>query len=141
MSSTDDNIESYLGKLRHGSMDAAFHGLLEIGCLAIPKLTEEFRKEVSPNVRAELVRIIWNYRQKSTIPFLQKALFDDSFRVWSNALDGLVTLASPEVIQVLREALTRSFVSKKAEDRFRKYIEEAIQQVDTELAKRKEGSS
>ncbi len=134
LDSTGDYVEFYLSKLRSGDFEDAFHSLTEVGHSVVPKLIDAFHKESASDVRAELVRIIWNHRRPETVFFLGEALRDVSSEVWKSALDGLVTLATSGALETLKSALTRSFANKKEADNFRKWVEEAIEQVKEQLA-------
>jgi hypothetical protein len=129
MDSADAEADFYMKRLKDRQFEDAFHGLVEADHCIIPKLIEAFRNEAIPDIRAELVKIIWNHRQTTTMQFLVEALYDKSPKVWKNALDGLVTLATPETLQPLKASLTRQFATKSEADDFRKWVEEAIQQI------------
>jgi|KBSSwiStaDraftv2_1062776.scaffolds.fasta_scaffold523741_1 hypothetical protein len=134
LDSTNDYVEFYLTKLKNRDFDSAFHSLTEVGHSVIPKLIDAFRSETAPDIRAELVRIIWNHRQPETVEFLEEALRDSHPEVWKCALDGLVTLATPSALQTLKTALTRTFANKKDAACFRRWIEEAVMQVAEQIA-------
>ncbi len=70
-----------------------------------------------------IVEAIWQHRRPSTMTFLADALRDSGSIVWKQALDGLVTLASSEPIQVLRSAMEEGTDIER-----RAWIEEAIAQ-------------
>jgi HEAT repeat protein len=131
---TTKYVDFYLEKLRQGEFEIAFHSLIEAGRSIIPHLTNAFRNERSPSVRAELVNIIWNYRQPDTADFLAEALSDPDPKVWKSALDGLVTLASPSALQILETSSNRELLNKKQSDEFRKWVREAITQVQEAIA-------
>ena len=129
MDTTKSYVEFYLSKLRAGDFETAFHSLREAGRSVIPILIDEFRKERDASVRAELVAIIWNHRQPETVGFLAEALSDSDAKVWRSALDGLVALASPATLEVLKTALSRQLPSKKQTDQFHEWVKEAITQI------------
>jgi len=124
-------IEYYLEMFRRGNADNAFHGLLELDQDVLPELMEVFRATRKARIREMLVNVIWEYREKSVIPFLGEALRDSEPRVWRQGLDGLVTLASPEALDVLRAARTYEFSTKRDTERFRRWLEEAIEQAES----------
>ena len=128
-------ITYYLDMFRRGDVDNAFHGLLEIDRDILPELIAVFRGEQDIGVRELLVEVIWEYRERSVIPFLGEALSDSESRIWRQALNGLVTLASPGALQVLRAARTRHFPTQHATEEFRRWLEEAIEQAETETKK------
>jgi hypothetical protein len=82
-------------------------------------------------VRAMIVEAIWQHRQQSVISFLADALRDPAPMVWKQALDGLVALASPEVMTVLRSAANREIEAER-----RAWIEEAIEQTTEAIGRR-----
>ena len=72
----------------------------------VPHLVEAFWAEKNPEIRANLIYVIWQFREKSTAPFLIEAMDDVYDQVWMNALDGLVTLGGEDVTQLLIEFMT-----------------------------------
>jgi len=133
MESLDDFVSFYVGQLRDGDSEAAFHSLIEADRAAIPKLIEVCKAERNPETRAQLVNIIWEFRDPSTISFLGEALFDSSSRVWKAALDGLVALGCPAALPFLRAALSRESLGTSNSDSFRIWVEEAIEQLEARL--------
>jgi HEAT repeat protein len=107
----------------------AFHALGDIGSSAVPILIDAFRKETGPDIRAELVEIIWNHRRPEDVAFLGEALSDADPKVWKRALDGLVTIASPAALQILQTASIRELPDKKQQEEFRRWVDEAIAQL------------
>jgi hypothetical protein len=126
-------IAYYLEMFRGGDADNAFHGLLEIDRDILPELMETFRGEQNIGVRELLVEVIWEYRERSVIPFLGEALSDTESRIWRQALNGLVALASPATLDILRAARTREFSTHRETGEFRRWLEEAIEQAETEI--------
>jgi HEAT repeat protein len=127
--STTKFVEFYLEKLRRGEFEMAFHGLTEGGRPVIPHLIKAFRNERSPDIRAELVNIVWNHRQPETVNFLAEALNDLDQKVWKSALDGLVTIASSAALQILQTASNKEFPNERQTEEFRKWLNEAITQI------------
>jgi hypothetical protein len=125
-------IAYYLEMFRSGDADNAFHGLLEIDRDILPELMAVFRGEQDIGVRELLVEVIWEYRERSVIPFLGEALSDTEPRIWRQALNGLVALASPAALDVLRAARTRQFPTQCETEEFRRWLEEAIEEAETE---------
>jgi hypothetical protein len=125
-----DEMEWYLQRFREGDYYIAFSGLLEMGDEILPDLMTLFGKERDPDFRAFLVKIIWEHRQSSAIPFLGIAMRDAEPKVWKEALDGLVTLASQPAIDVLR-----SERNQQKEDKILQWIDEAIEQIETRIQK------
>jgi hypothetical protein len=132
MPSFAQQIAYHLQQFRQGNADAAFHGLEEMEHGVLPDLIAEFRATKDVKSRAFLLNVIWQHRQQSVIPFLGEALFDSEPIVWRKALDGLVALASPAALEVLRAAKERQFSSRQDSEEFLNWIQEAIEQVETE---------
>ena len=129
--SMEQRIVYYLSQLREGDGEAAFHSLLELGAAAVPRLVHAFRSEQAPNVRAELVRILWNSRLLTIVPFLKEALADSDPRVWKSALDGLVTIGNTDATRALEESLI-GIAGRGNEEEFSKWVREAIEQISEE---------
>jgi len=53
--------------------------------------------------------------------------------MWKQALNGLVTLASPEALEALKSERARQFKRERDAEAFRSWIEEAIGQVEAEI--------
>ena len=124
MTNAPEYVAEYVRRYREGRRDDAFFGLLEAGADVLPELIAAFRKESDSRVRAFLVEVMWQHRQQSVIPILGEALRDPEPLVWRQAMDGLVALASPAALEVLRSA--RQF----GNDEFRGWLAEAIDQVE-----------
>ena len=125
-------IEYYLEMVRRGDTDNAFHGLLELDHEILPELMAAFRSEQDTDVRELLVNVIREYREPSVLPFLGEALLDSGPRIWKEALNGLVALASPASLDVLRAARTLRFPKQHDTEEFRRWLEEAIEQAEAE---------
>lgn len=125
-------IAYYLEMFRSGDADNAFHGLLETDRDILPELMAVFRSERDIGVRELLVKVIWEHREQAAIPFLGEALSDTDPRIWRQALNGLVTLASPAALDVLRAARTRQLRTQPETEEFRRWLEEAIEQAESE---------
>jgi len=125
-------IAYYLEMFRQGDADNAFHGLVEIDRDILPELMAVFRAERDARTRELLVHVIWEYREQSAIPFLGEALLEAEPCVWRQALNGLVTLASPAALDVLLAARVRQFPGYRESEEFRRELEEAIQQAETD---------
>ena len=127
-----EQIAYYLEMFRRGDSDNAFHGLLELDRDILPELMSAYRATHNVGVRELLVEVIWEYRERSVIPFLGEVLLDAESRIWRQALNGLVALASPDALDVLRAARTRQFPSQRETVDFHRWLEEAIGQAETE---------
>lgn len=119
----DKRVADGLSLYRQGRCEDAFCLLSGAG-QEITELVAAFRGESDGPCRAFLVEVIWQHRQQSAVPFLTEALSDPDDAVWRQALDGLVTLASPESLAALRIA------RESRDDTFREWIDEAIEQVE-----------
>jgi hypothetical protein len=128
-----EQIAEYLHCLREGDAERAFHGLLESSHDILPALSAAFWSESDSRVREFLVQVVWQHRQQSTIPFLGEALLDPEPRVWQEAIDGLVALASPAALDVLRAARTRQFPQAAEAEDFRCWLDEAIEQAQAAI--------
>jgi hypothetical protein len=131
---TSAYVEAQVATFRRGDRDAAFFGLIGSGFSLVAPLTDAFQAEKDPVVRAFLVEALWQQRDLGAIWVLADALNDRNDRVWKEALNGLVTLASPEAIAALRHARDRAFDSEKPRQRFLAYLEEAIEQAEAAVA-------
>ena len=126
-------ISAILEKFRRGDEEDAFYDLLELPGELLPDLIREFDTEPEPHVRALLIKVAWERKENGIVPFLHRALEIPDELVWQQALDGLVAFASPEVHEILLNARAREFADATLTNRFRLWLEEAIQQVEFEL--------
>jgi hypothetical protein len=130
MDKFSSQVACYLDRLRHGDRDTAFFGLLEIEDDALPELTAACRAEPDGEIRAFLVEVIWQHGCPSVIPFLGEALQDPDPRVWKEAIDGLVTMASQAALKALQSARGRDFQQQRDTDEFCAWLKEAIEQIE-----------
>ena len=128
-------ITEYLERFRQGDVDEAFHGLLEMDDASLTELMAAFQAENDIDMRVFLLRVLWQHRQQSVISLLEESLFDSEPRIWREALDGLVTLASPEAVDALRAAKKRQFSKQFDAEEFRRWLDEAIGQAEIEERK------
>jgi hypothetical protein len=128
-------VRAALEKFRGGDQEAAFVELLELPGDVLPVLIEVFRVEQEADVCAFLVTVAWERGDRSALSFLGDALNHAQEEVWQAALDGLVALASPESLEILRQARHRDRADDADARRFLLWLEEAIQQVEFELAR------
>ena len=129
MKSYNATIKEYLDSYRSGKFSTAFFGLLEQDKAILPHLIDAYKAESKADIRCFLVEVIWQHRDPSVVPFLGEVLGDDAPKVWKQALDGLVALASPLARQVLCDAQARLQHRKD----MRTWLQEALEQVDEEL--------
>ena len=123
-----DAVESYLGRLRAGDIDGAFHGLTDLGPRVIQPLVAAYRTEGSPQTRAALLRIISEFRTPLALPLLEEALRAHPTGDWEVALDGLVTLASEEAVRVIESVLDDEDQKGQPNEEFMAWLREALQQ-------------
>lgn len=128
-----EEVNNCLEWFRAGDRDRAFFGLLEMPDRVLLDLMDAFQNETSSQFREFLVEVIWQHRLQSSIPFLGQALFDSSKEVWVQALDGLVTLASPSALVALEAAQSRQFLSRSEAEEFQRWIDEAVEQIKAEM--------
>jgi hypothetical protein len=126
-------IRAALEKFRSGDEEAAFFELIEVAGNVLPALTEQFRVQPDIAARTFLVRVAWERRDQAALPLLAEALGQPQEEIWQEALDGLVAFASPESLEILRQARQRDEKAESAVRRFHLWLEEAIQQVEFEL--------
>ena len=122
-------IES-LKAFRAGDDEAAMTKLLEAEEELVPSLIQAFREEFDPDVRAFLVTIAWERREKHSTALIVEALNDPAEEVWQSALDGAVALASPDMLDLLKSLRTADRADPAATRRFQICIEDAILYVD-----------
>lgn len=98
------DVRAAVEKFRSGDEESAFFELLEMPGDALPAMTDIFRTERLPEIRAFLVKVAWARRDQAALPLLSEALNASEEEIWQEALDGLVTLSSQEALDVLRSA-------------------------------------
>ena len=123
-----DAADYYLRQLRTGDFEFAFHGLTDMDSAIVHPLIAAYHAETSPAIRGDLLRIIWEFRTPLALPLLAEALRDRHDTRWRHALDGLVTLASPEAIQILDAALPEEAVTANPDSDYTDWVREALEQ-------------
>lgn len=123
-------IQQALEHYRNGDDDAAIATIVEITDDLLPTLAELYRNETDPDLRAFLVRIVWERREAGAVEFICEALNDPAEEVWQSALDGTVALASPEILELLRDAMARERDDAAMTRRFQLCVQEAILYVE-----------
>jgi hypothetical protein len=109
--------------------DNAFHTLIEAEKTIIPLLTQQFTTHACGADRARIIEVIWQHRDKATIPFLASVLNDGYPEVWKQAIDGLVTIGGTESVEALQ--LFRGQL--KDDDARLPWIAEAIEQMESNI--------
>jgi muramoyltetrapeptide carboxypeptidase LdcA involved in peptidoglycan recycling len=111
----------------------AWHSLDEADDAIVPFLIDACHVEANPEVRAELVEIIWHHHVPATAGFLGDTLRDPEPDVWKAALDGLVALGGHQALRVLESARPDMSSACSRLREFGEWIEEAIGQVREHL--------
>jgi hypothetical protein len=107
----------------------AMFALAEAPASILPLLVSAFRSDPDAVKRSAILNVIWQRRDRATIPVLGEGLQDVSPRVWKEALDGLVTIGGPESIGVIEAARGRNFASERERIRYREFLDEALDQL------------
>ena len=121
---TPNDVSQIVQSLCDGN-DDAFHVLIEADKAIIPLLVQHFTTRASCADRARIIEVVWQHRDKETIPFLASALRDPNLDVWKSALDGLVAIGGIESHDALVEF--RSELSADSERA--SWADEAIGQI------------
>ena len=126
----EERIRAAVQAYRSGEDEEPLAALLELEADIVPAMAELFRGEADPDVRAFLVRVAWERRERSSVDFLVEALSDPTEGVWQSALDGTVALASPEILEVLHAVKLQVRPDAAMARRFQMCVEEAILYVE-----------
>ena len=126
-------IHTAIEKFRRGDRETAFFDLIELPGNALSGIIDAFCVEQRTDIRAFLAKAAWQRREPAVLPFLAQALGEDAEEVWQEALDGLVAHSCAESLKILQSARSRTFTAENAAKRFHLWLEEAIQQVESEL--------
>jgi hypothetical protein len=124
-----DAVAHYVQQARLGDEEEAFHRLRELPPECLDRIADAFRVESEGNVRAVIIAAVREHHDALILPILCEAIDDPSFEVFKEVLDGLVMLASDEVVpvddvvRVLRENRERTGDQMRQE-----WIDEAIEQ-------------
>jgi hypothetical protein len=129
MQDIGEALRYYLHQMRDGAAEHAFFGLLELGQEALPLLIAEAGSPNYRDLRANLVEVIWQYRQPEAVAFLGAALNDPDPAVWMQALDGLVVLGGPDAVAQVREALARIDRRGSSGGPSEEWLREALDQI------------
>lgn len=116
-------VDEYVSQLSGARADDAWHSLVEAGPAAMPQLIAAYTRADEPHVKVALVSVISEWRNADAVPFLAAQLQDTNPEIWKAALDGLVTVGGPTVVDALRAARAQSPPARMA------WIDEAIEQV------------
>ena len=130
-------IEDIIETFRAGDEESAFFTLIELPGDILPALIETFKDEKSSGIRAFLVKAAWERREEAVLPFLSEVLHEAEEEAWQQALDGLVAFATPQSLEILHAARSRPFTEESAARRFLLWLDEATEQVKSELRAKK----
>ena len=78
-----------------------------------------------------------NVVKEAVLPFLGEVLHEAEEEAWQQALDGLVAFATPQSLEILHAARSRPFTEESAARRFLLWLDEATEQVKSELRAKK----
>jgi|SRR5262245_45830588 len=126
-------VAEVLVLFRAGEEERAFFALVHTMPGLQSALAEAFREEKDAHVRAFLVKVLWEQRDPAVLSLLADALGDRNAEVWKEALNGLVTLASPQSLDILGRALEESISGRAEQKKFGSWVSEAIGQVKEAL--------
>jgi HEAT repeat protein len=121
-------VAEQLALFRAGQRERAFFALLVTIPDLLPTLTQVFGDAEEPDLRAFLVKVLWQYREPIVLPVLKEALGDRNADVWEEALNGLVTLASPESLSILNHALQEPVRGRGEHAKFGFWLIRAIEE-------------
>jgi len=122
-----NKFDHFIRKYHNGDEEEAFFGLVDLGLDVLPDLLARFHAEVDFRERAFLLKISRNIGEPTSVSLMGEALHDQNPDVWKEALDGLVTLASPQALNVLYSARSNRLDN---DDVFQEWLDEAIEQIE-----------
>ncbi len=122
-----ESRERYLDTLATGRWDEE-DPRLDYGVRALPYFIAAFERQTNPELRAKLIRVIWQFRDASAFPTLAIALTDSSEEVWKDALDGIETIGGPQAVVILKQAWA-AIGNNATEANKRAWVDEALIQV------------
>ena len=106
----------------------------DLGTAALPHFIDAIKGEGDPKRRSRLIRVVWQFRDRSALPILAEALRDPHDQVWKDALDGIVTLGGDQALQLLHDAQCATLgVGESSALTKQSWIEEAIKQVQADI--------
>jgi hypothetical protein len=107
---------------------------IDLGTAALPHFIAAIKEERDPRRRSRLIRVVWQFRDRSALPILAEALQDPDEQVWRDTLDGIVTLGGDQALQLLHDAQRAMLgVGEPLAVTKRSWIEEAIEQVQADI--------
>jgi hypothetical protein len=107
---------------------------IDLGAAALVHFMDAVKEVRDPRRRSRLIRVVWQFRDRSALPILAHALQDTDDQVWKDALDGIVTLGGDQALQLLYDAqrALRGVDEPVALTKM-SWITEAIEQVQADI--------
>jgi hypothetical protein len=96
---------------------------------ALPMLLAEVGKNENRPIRADLVEIIWQYRDPQVLGFLAESLLDPDPKVWEQALDGLVAIGGNMARSYIQSALEQLGANVPPNGLTVEWLREALNQI------------
>jgi len=107
---------------------------MDLGTAALPHFIAATKAEHDPRRRSRLIRVVWQFRDRSALPILAEALQDPNDQVWKDALDGIVTFGGVQALELLDDVqCTLLGVGEPSALIKRSWIREAIDQVQADI--------
>jgi hypothetical protein len=133
MNSLQQAADYYLSQLRAGDFESAFHGLIDLDPAIVYPLIAACHAETSPAIRSNLLCVICEFRTPLALPLLGESIRDRRDDGWKGALDGLVTLASPESATLLESVLRDETAFPSPDSEYVDWVQEAIGQIQVAI--------
>lgn len=126
-----EQFAEYLARLCRGDGDVV-SSLMDMGVEVLPFVERALVTESDADVRTQLVHVAWQTRSEKALRILEPAINDTDPTVWKEAIDGLVTISTPEAANILRRARDQN-PNGRTDGRysFSQWIDDALQQIDT----------
>lgn len=119
-----ETVSYYLIMAKQGRFEDAFHGLIEQDSQIIPYIEQAYMEESHTDIRVMLIQALTQFRNESSIGFLEAALSEANSEIWKASLDGLVSIGGAEVLSTLMRSLALDASLERTE-----WIKEAVEQV------------
>jgi HEAT repeat protein len=130
----DSNVvDHYVDTLEGPEGSDAWHGLVEMGASALPRLLTRFAAARDARLRADIISVVEQCRSDASLELLRSALLDESPDVWKSSLDALVTLGSRGAVEVLESAMDSAPPAGVAQRDWLEWVGEAVEQATRRL--------
>lgn len=129
----ESEILHYVEQLRGAKSEEAFFALLHLEDKYLSTLMNAYRQQSDITVKANLVEVIWQHRQSDTLVFLLEALQHEHEAIWKNALDGIVTIAGENSLNLLESEKKRLLANPLIDQNRLEWIDEAVSQIKANL--------